>query len=221
MITGLAFLIAFAVASLVRWLVVMNREDTPLHFRFLARCPTFYVYGAVYGLLAIIVLALLGGGSTDEEFQVWSMSVRHPLFKGVLAGVLVGLGMSLADGHITMFIPKLGFPIRFRVPLVATLDGKAFARICREHDRRVKLYLQPYLDHYRDLGEVRKRIIDSFPPSLPRAEREAFIHDVLDDDWFDTPEKLLSKFVAAYGSSALKMEFPVSESKSCSERKAL
>lgn len=42
----------------------------------------------------------------------------------------------------------------------------------------VRAYVAPYAAHHTDLANVRARIIDNIPPTLPAAERAAFQNDV-------------------------------------------
>lgn len=130
-----------------------------------------WLYIALYGLLSLAGLWSLDWLVSADKIKLEGLGLSSVWIKALY----VGIGVK-ALLHIN--VAKFGTtPIGSEI-IVKAFEPGLLRTILLNEFIAVRAYVAPYAARHTELGNVRAKIIDNIPPTLPAEERAAFQNDV-------------------------------------------
>ena len=167
-------LVAFVLATAIAWLELVTSKY-PRTIYFIKKHWLLYTYALVYGFLSLLIMFLW-----DALVKVDAVALASPLSTGRWAqSIAVGFSTK-ALLHIRLFTVSTGsqsvpvgiesFVNLFEPALLQNIDLHEFYK--------VREFLQPRSEKYKDLDVVKAKILSDLPQSFDGAERTSFATDI-------------------------------------------
>lgn len=168
----LASLVAFGIAALFSTLELITR-DYPRSFSLLwRRSWAVYVYAAIYGFLAALIVWLLDVLIAEDRLKLEGLGLSNSIVRAIWVGLSAKAFLHLRLYTIT--VNGQPFPVGVET-IVQTFEPWLMNTIRLDHFDAVREFLKPYAARYTNVKEVRRLIKDNIPSDLPENQRKALI----------------------------------------------
>jgi hypothetical protein len=195
----LAFLTAFVVVIIE--LLTSNYPRTSFVLR---KEKALYLYGAIYGLIALGVVLSFNALTKAKTITVEGLGLSSPYIRAILTGISVKALL-----HINLFTVKTGSqstPIGLET-IVQLFEPALLRSILLIEFNGVRNFIKPYTRTHQDLASNKRAVKDNIPQSLSREEIAALEKDV---DTADDVTELFELVIRNLGRNTLDRIFPLS-----------
>ena len=165
--------LAFCVATFLSLLELVTSKYQQTSF-LLRKSVAFYLYGIIYGLLALGATLGLGALSAAGTFKLEGLGMSNVWMRAIAIGISFKALL-----HIRLFSVTTGsgaFPIGVET-LVQFFEPPLTRRILLDQFNAMQAFIDPRAKKYNVLAKVKGDISDNVP-ALPAQERTAFLADV-------------------------------------------
>jgi hypothetical protein len=159
----------------------------------------FWSYILIYGVIATLGFWGLDALVAADKIKLEGLGLDSSWMKALYVGIAVKALL-----HIN--VARMGAtPIGTEI-IVQLFEPHWLRTILLNEFNAVRAYVAPYVSRYSDLSDVKKRVKENIPPTLPDAERAAFESDL---EKAATVVPAMELFLRFVGLGTFKRVFPL------------
>ncbi len=190
-------LVAFAVGFAFTLVELVTSKYSRTFFA-VKRLRAFYVYGAIYGLIALFVTLAYSVLAEGGAIKLEGIGIGNSWTRAVLLGLSTKALM-----HIRL-ISVNTFPVGIET-LVMVFEPWLLGTIIREEFNGVRAVIDPRAQKYPDLVDDKTRILNYLATGLPADELKTFKRDL---DATTTVEDAMELYLRFMGKHSFDHVFP-------------